>query len=264
MKLALCVATMQPGVSIINSFDAMRVGIDEIIDKTAQFPGEISTWTTHAQNLMPVYIQRNTAESNLGVVKSYQQLFLSSVVDEDILVYTHDDVIMRERGWDARLTKEFEDQHVGVVGFGGAKRHGSPDLYKVPYRLQQLARSGYLSNVDDADDHGTRFTEATDVAVLDGFVLAVRRELLVRAGGWPDIPGGFHTYDYAICALAHRYGYRVRVVGIRAHHCGGRTSTTQEYQQWAEKKGMSDQTAHEKAHRWFYENYRDVLPWVCE
>lgn len=204
-------------------------------------------------------IRRNTADDNLGVVDSYTWLWEHTI--EPLLAFVHDDVICRERGWDARVVREFEDPSVGVVGFGGAFRHGTPDLYKTPYRLQQLGRFGYLSNTDDAETHGERFEGATDVAVLDGFALVVRRELLDRIGGWPPVVGGFHCYDYAICCAARRYGYRVRCVGIRCHHLGGRTSTTPQYQEWSAKRGISDQQVHELSHRWIYDEYRDVLPY---
>lgn len=175
----------------------------------------------------------------------------------DILAFLHDDTIIREPGWAVRVLKEFVDPTVGVVGFGGALVHGSHDLYKVPYRLQNLGRSLYLSNVDDAEVHGERFEEACDVAVLDGFALVVRRELLSRAGGWPVAegalgPGGYIAYDYWLCAIAHRLGYRCRVVGVRCQHLGGRTSVA--------LNRRAEGAEYERAHRWIFEQFRDVLP----
>jgi len=209
-----------------------------------------------------ILLRRNTPEDNLGLVASYQWLYEHT--EADILVYAHDDVEMHEVGWDQRIVKEFADPHVGVVGLGGGLIHGSDDLYKRPYQLQQLARFEYLSNTDDAEAHGTRFTGSREAAVLDGFVLVVRRSLLDRAGGWPVSHLRFHNYDYWICCIAHRLHYTVRVVGISSKHLGGRTSTTQAYQEWAARQGMTDQQDHEHAHRWLYDNFRDVLPWRVE
>lgn len=244
MKLAVCTATM---------------------DKPSDpCPDTLRSVYESATTSLEFIRQHNTVAENLGVVRSYQKMYEQAREKGfDILAYIHDDVYIREKGWDERVLKEFEDESVGVVGFGGAIRHGADDLYKTPYVLQQLARFGYLSNVDDAEVHGQRFTLSSDVAVLDGFCLIIRRSLLDRAGGWPSVAGNFHCYDYAICALAHRYGYRVRVVGIRCHHTGGRTSTTAEYQEWAKKSGMSDAKVHEESHRWFYNEFRDVMPWRC-
>lgn len=241
--MSLCVATMRPEPPL----------------------GEIGSWLATREDKWKAIALRtvyNTAERNLGVIGSYQYLYETS--EEDILCYAHDDVKMYERGWDTRVLNEFKNPSVGVVGFGGGLQHGTGELYRAPYRLQQLARSGYRSNVSDAETHGERFEGSCDVAVLDGFVLAVRRSLLERCGGWPGIPGGFHCYDYAICALAHRWNLRVRLVGVRCLHLGGRTSTTPEYQKWAEGRGVTDVETHEQSHRWFYDNFRDVLPWRCE
>jgi len=110
--------------------------------------------------------------------------------------------------------------------------------------------------------HGTRFTGEMDVAVLDGFALIVRRELLDKMGGWrPDIWPPHHVYDYRVCCEAHRHGYVVRLVGVRCHHLGGRTATTSEYQEWCKTtKWGSDVAMHEEGHRLLYLEYGDVLP----
>ena len=251
MKLTLCIATMRPREGIV----------PDTVMSLVQ--------TATQRDDMPVLWHWNTPEHNDGVVGSYNAMYRESTqypyADSEILAYIHDDVWIREEGWDERVLKEFEDPTIGVVGFGGARHHGSPDLYKIPYKLQQLARFDYYSNVDDAETHGTRFADVCDVAVLDGFSVIVRRELLDRAGGWPNIPGGFHNYDYAICGLAHRFNYRVRCIGIRCHHEGGKTSTTPQYQEWAAReKGMTDQAIHEASHEWFYDEFRDVMPWSCQ
>lgn len=225
-----------------------------------KIPDPLLSFTkTSTTGLMPgsILLRRNTPEDNLGVSRSYQWLYERTKAD--ILAYIHDDVICWEFGWDARVMEEFEDPGIGVLGFGGALWHGTDDLYKTPYKLTQLARRYYFSNVDDAETHGKRFEGARDVAVLDGFCLVVRRALLDRCGGWPRSLQ-FHCYDYAICALARRFGYRIRLVGVRCHHLGGRTSTTPEYQKWASDQGVSDQQIHEESHRWFYQEFRDVMP----
>jgi cellulose synthase/poly-beta-1,6-N-acetylglucosamine synthase-like glycosyltransferase len=232
MNLVICAATLQ---------DRMPADLQGIIDKA---------WTRPA-----VQVRYNTPESNLGVVGSYQRLYELST--GDILFYVHDDVIIHEDGWDMRFLQEFTDPAVGIVGFGGALCHGDPNIYKTPYRLQQLGRFDYRSNVDDAETHGMRFTGSCDVAVLDGYTLGVRRSLLDGIGGWKLLINAridFIAYDYALCALAHRHGYRIRLLGISCHHRGGATSV---------RMNIDRRTEYEYSHRWLYDNFRDVLPWQC-
>lgn len=219
----------------------------------------------------------DNSTTNRGLVQSYQDAYTGNPQGlrhaPALLAYVHDDVEIKEERWAHRVRQEFKhDPTVGLVGFGGAKQHGAADIYKTPYVLQQLGRTGYLSNVDDAETHGQRFAEATDVAVLDGFVLIVRRDVLDRAwlrtdpsfyGGWPTKHLRFHCYDYYLCCMARRLGYRIRVDGVRCHHHGGRTSTTKEYQEWLAEKGMTDVEDHQQSHRWIYEEFQDVLPWRC-
>lgn len=222
----------------------------------------VDSWLKTQEVPVAFRVIDNSVE-NRGLLASYQEAYTDTT--EDIIAHIHDDVSIYEPGWADRVLKEFEDPTVGIVGFGGALRHGTRDLYKRPYQLTQLARDGYLSNTTDAEFHGRRFGGACDVAVLDGFSLIVRRELLDRCGGWkPDEWPPHHLYDYRICAEAHRHGYRVRLVGISCQHHGGRTATTPAYMQWAEQtKWGSDANMHRIGHRMFWEQYADVMPWRC-
>lgn len=180
---------------------------------------------------------------------------------DSILAYIHDDVAIYEPDWDLRVLKEFDDPTVAVVGFGGGTGLGTPGIYKTPYRLQQLARSCYASNVRDAEVHGERFTGERDVAVLDGFSLIIRRSFLDEIGGWPTKDLTFHMYDAFIGCMARRYGYRVRLVGIDCHHFGGRTSTRPGYNDWLKTKyGKTDVDIHSGAHEYCYREFRDLLP----
>lgn len=210
-----------------------------------------------------IEVRKNTPEDNLGVTGSLQWLYENTTAP--IIAYLHSDVEIFEQGWDERVLREFDDPKVGLVGFGGGLQHGSKDIYRTPYRLTQLARGSYLSNVTDAEHHGQRFTEACDVAVLDGFCLVVRRTLLDRAGGWPVASLPFHCYDYWAAVTAHRHDCRVRLVGVKCQHWGGATSTTPTAQDhWQRSLGKTDAQIHEESHRWIYDYARGYLPWRCE
>lgn len=189
----------------------------------------------------------------MGVLESLQYGYESSRAP--LLAYIHDDVICREPEWLDRVLAAFEDVAVGVVGFGGAVSHGASNIYRIPYDFRQLGRSGYMSNVDDAEVHGERFRGERDVAVIDGFALVIRRHILDHTHGWPlDTPIGYVGYDYWACCIAHEMGFKVRMVGIRCHHHGGQSSVGVP----PEFRGDFD-----AAHKYIYERFPSVLPWTC-
>jgi len=212
----------------------------------------------------------NTPDDNLGVTGSLQWLYEHTTAP--VIAFLHSDLEIFESGWDERVLRDFDDPAVGVVGFGGALQLGEDDIYKTPYRLQQLRRIDYRSNTRDAETHGERFIGACDVATLDGFALIVRRELLdgwrnlfdkrlAYSRGWPVSRYPFHNYDNALCIEAHRQGLRVRLVGIDCQHHGGATSTSPEGQAHWQQMGTTDAEIHEQSHRYLYEDGRGILPW---
>jgi hypothetical protein len=196
-------------------------------------------------------------DGTAGILSAYQRA-VKGCEDSDILAYLHDDCRIDDPGWVGKVAREFFDPQVGLVGFGGALEHGTAGLYRDPYDYRQLGRAHFLSNMEDAEVHGKRFTGSCDVAVLDGFALIVRRKILEKMGGWPlDTPINYSLYDYLLSCETHRQGYRIRLVGVACKHYGGRTSV-------ALGRAAGQGEAHELAHRWLYDNYRDVLPWRCK
>ena len=197
-----------------------------------------------------------------------------------IIACLHDDLLIRDLHWVARVVEIFRRYpQVGLVGFGGATGLGDPDLYKKPYAPEQLARRGFVSNLDDAEAHGQRGLVPQRVACLDGFSLIGRREFLegytVQAeAGYPahDRPWTVldslgmrhHFYDGALGCLARRYGWETWFVPIRCHHFGGRTAVGDpQYQTWAQTQvAGGDHGFWQHAHRIGYDAFRDVLPFT--
>lgn len=200
--------------------------------------------------IVPVFVERGF----YGILPAFQSGF-EAAHDFDVLAYLHDDFLIREPDWHNRVLAEFDDPSIGLVGFVGALGHGAHDIYKSPYRLEQLARFDVFSNLEDAEAHGKRFSGSREVAVLDGLALIVRRELLEKAGGWPIGKIRFHCYDYWLCCMAHRLRYKIRMVGVACKHLGGRTSV---------EMNMDDGKNHGPAHEYIYNEFKDVLPWVCK
>ena len=234
---------------------------------------------------------RTDGEPHLGVVPAFAQGMTAALATPaQIICCLHDDVLIEEDGWDARIVEWFE-QHpaCGLAGFGGGRGLGAADIYQVPYDPMQLARQDFISNMRDAEAHGRRVTEATRVRCLDGFSQVGRREYwqhchvtklrqLGRSNrlAAPDAPNLFqrladlgvvhHAYDAALGCYAARMGWQTWMLPVACHHFGGRTAVAdQDYHRWA--KGQhpdGDQGFWQRAHKLVYEEFRDQLPLHAE
>lgn len=193
--------------------------------------------------------------------EAYQRLLEDS--DSEFTIFVHDDVTILEDGWRDRIVAVF-DAHPDcvVVGLGGAPRLGHPDLYKKPYDIWNMARSGYASNQSDWQTHGAREQGTRRVAVVDAFVLAVRTAWLKAIGGWPVAHLTHHCLDLWICLEAARRGKEVWMTGVECTHHGGGSSTKPIYREAKWLKGGSLASDHQEPHRWLFDEYRDALPMV--
>lgn len=188
----------------------------------------------------------------LTIIEAYQKCYEQMRKDAEVLGFLHDDLMIFEENWDLRVLRQFEDPKVGVVGFGGAYGHGHPYLYKGEFQIPLLARQGFISNMKSAEQHGTRFTGDTDVAILDGFALFIRRACLDQIGGWAGHgPISYYLYAEMACAEARRRGWKIRMCGVKCEHKGGASS------------GMKQDQVFdfEGEHRYLYETYKESLPW---
>lgn len=205
---------------------------------------------------------------NVGLVPAMHAVY-EKYKDHDIIAYVHNDVslapspnegMVANPNWRERVLAEFENPNVAIVGFGGATGIGVDDIYKTRYQINQLQRINYASNQTDWDTHGAFEDGSREVAVLDGFFLAIRTSFLKQIGGFKSLPMNFHGYDLAICLLAIRHGYLVKMVGINCTHHGGGTSTTPDYKKWCLENGTTMEREHEEPHLFLYNEFRDMLP----
>lgn len=193
--------------------------------------------------------------------------------EEHLIAYLHDDLIVLERNWDARVCTTFiSDPDAVLAGFSGTKGLGHSDIYKEPYHLTQLSRQGpLLSNLYlHAEFHGERTTETQPVAFVDGFSLILRQSFLDVIDGWSWWPKEcvHHAYDYGIACQAKRSGGSVWLVPVDCDHGvqdpvnHGRsagTSGSNHYQKLAATYG-GDAAVHAASHRFVYDEFKDVLP----
>lgn len=207
----------------------------------------VETWQKTASRHYPeVYAV------DMDVMEAHQYLYEHTL--EPIIASIHDDVKIYEKDWDLRVLKEFDDPTVGLVGFAGAMGHGKPQLYNEPFRISNLVRMDFLSNLRNAEDHGYRFAGETTVAVLDGLALFIRRTVLDKWGGWPvNTPLGYWMYAEGLCCETRRQGYKIRLVGVDCEHLSGKTASM-----------VQVKDDYEKAHIYFAEHNCDVMPYYVE
>ncbi len=211
----------------------------------------------------------------LGVVPAFclgLQAVIHRAGPKDVIACLHDDVEIFEQDWDLRVLEHF-DAHPNTVlaGFFGATGLGDPEIYKKPYDPMQLARYDCWSNMDDAEAHGSRSTEAKRVVVLDGFSQIMSRDFALFAAEALQGTGvTHHFYDGMLGCLAAEYSdmfidedeKEVWMIPVSCHHAGGQTAVGDAgYQAWAKTKiEGGDQGFWEEAHKAGYNRFRHVLP----
>ncbi len=202
----------------------------------------------------------DNSENRKTPCECYQEILDSCTAD--ILVMLHADVTIHDPEWLNRIMMLFENPECVAVGPGGAIGLGTPDLYRKPFRIQNMIRIGYASNQDDWQVHGGHFTGNRRVAVLEQFCMAVRVEWLRNRGGWPVGHCNHHMLDAFIACEAARDDKEVWQCGFSVLHSGGAASTSPIYREAKWLHGGSLVTDHIAPHRWIFSRYPDVLPIV--
>lgn len=196
-------------------------------------------------------------EENVGVMPALNQAWRVLKDSTDYIFYTHNDVLIHEKNWDDKLVRVLSElPGCGVAGFYGAKGIGTHDIYRTPYYMHQLVRVENVSACHrmDAAIHGFRppSGETERVAVMDGFSLIVKTELLNELDGFDRNYPVHHNYDNDICLESLDKGYNNYVIAMDAEHLGGRTDVGED---WASKFGKSKAEIHQEAHPVLYNKW---------
>lgn len=234
--------------------------IDEIVivdnGSTERFEDTFKKEFPHVDKLNLIVIRN---EQNLGVRPALNQIFKKAT--GDIVVFTHNDVEIYEKGWDEKIRAAFSvHTNAGIIGAYGAKGIGDSNIYQVPYVMQQLARQSCVSNARmDRGIHGFRNlqNDFENVAVFDGFFMAIKKELLEKTQGFSDILPIHHSYDNLICIQSLENGYENILLSLDITHVGGQTDVKED---WVKGTGKSKADIHADAHPPLYEYGRGLLP----
>ncbi len=188
----------------------------------------------------------------------YQKALVST--GSDIIIYAHDDLTIHEPDWLSRALEPFNNPQTVAVGLGGADKLANSILYKQPFYIQNMARSGYNSNQDDAEVHGGRVDGTRKVAVLDAFFMAVNTRFLEWCDGWPTEHLTHHCLDLWLACMAARCGYDTWMVGVPCFHAGRGTSIKKQYKDAKWLQGGTLDMDHYLPHKWIAHEFMDVLP----
>jgi len=204
-------------------------------------------------------------ESNIGLVKSYQQAYENC--ETELLAITHNDVFIFEKDWDKRVIKMFEE-HPEIGGIG---LFGSAGCGPVGERIQDVKYAGQMagiSNMLEAEVHGMRMDKDWQyVSIFDGFMMIFRMDMLKKAGGFDQRYKYHHIYDRDASLESLRQGYKNIVMNIPCHHLSGLTANRSDYQEWIKKlqgREDGDMFTHDENSKIFKEKFKDVLPLYIE
>lgn len=229
----------------------------------------------------------------MGVVPAFAygvHLAMTAYPLTEVIAVLHDDCILQEEGWDRLVIDHFAaHQGCGLAGFGGAWGLGDEQAGQGEYRPTWLVRRGFMSNMKDAEVHGTRVTEPRKIAVLDGFSLIFRRRLL-QGLPRPPLPDVYlptlmtrglhlfsllqqwgvmhHAYDAAMGAFCKQLGWECWLLPVQCWHMGGQTAVGDAgYTEWARGQtvdGKGDQRFWEEAHGIVWTKLGHLLPFEVE
>ena len=263
------------GIPVLNQFDETARCLKQIHKTASNFEkiylvdngstpdtiSQLEEFNLDSEILNKLVVIRN--EKNLGVRPALNQIW--EACKEDVIVFTHNDVEFFEKNWDLKVLKAFEEnENAGIIGAYGAKGIGTFDIYKTPYKMHQLARNGNVSNCRmDKEVHGFRNleNEFENVAVFDGFFMAIKKELLDKTKGFSDILPSHHNYDNLICIQSLENKYENIVISLDLNHLGGRTDVGED---WTKEMGKTKQQIHIDAHPPLWEYGKGKLPIIIE
>src|SRR5258708_18951050 len=119
---------------------------------TGNHEAAVESWVDTACKPWPVIVDAATKGEAAGFLTKCDASWRAT--DATIIGYLHSDLYIMEHGWDQRVLAAFGDPQVAVVGFVGATRLGTDDIYRVPYDYRQLARGDVWSALSDWSSHG--------------------------------------------------------------------------------------------------------------
>jgi len=154
--------------------------LEIIVPSTGNHDEAIKSWIEHGATVpADLKILNCISGPGAGFLAKLQKGYEES--SADLLAYFHSDLYLHEEGWDQRVLRSLKMKPSESLASAEVSDWGLLICTKIPYRLQQLARFDFVSNLKDAEVHGRRNRNEEDIAVvialLSSFVAACLLEL---------------------------------------------------------------------------------------
>lgn len=219
------------------------------------------------------YVKLVIPDCSLSLPAVYNRAW--ELTKTEFVAFLHNDVIVLEKGWDAKVEKYAGDP-IGIIGFAGSIGLGSSDIYKTPFRNDQLVRIGFHWNFNSPDlrkyvdelgapycneswlrAHGSCLsTEWLQIASVDGLAIIANRKLL-EAGGF-DEEYLFHGFDDDMCMKALDMGKANIILDVGYFHggCGGDAG----HREMLKVHNKEESQLHDAGCLRLYNKWRHLLP----
>jgi GT2 family glycosyltransferase len=268
MKMTLGIPILnqhQLTVDCLKLLEKNAFGIDEVIlidnSTESDFLAFKGLQEVDSRLLNKMKVIRNSA--NVGAIESLNQIWKNAT--GEIIFFLHNDTQVFEKDYDLKIKKTFENiPEAGIVGCYGAKGFCTQDIFQVPYQMGQLARNNNVSNcLMNKQVHGFRNLAVPyeNIAVLDGFMMVIKKELIDKTDGFGKILFWHHNQDNLICVQSLQLGYENIVIDFKAAHIGGQTDVKEN---WTEGTGKTKSEIHSESHIPMYKYLKGVAPIFIE
>lgn len=134
----------------------------------------------------------------------------------DILCFMHEDVVFLTQDWGQNIIEHFKRNNIGALGVAGSHYIGTEldwrfcrflyvSLLQGYYTCEPTPQYGIIYSPDKCEDN----KKLTQVAILDGVFICIKKETFNQIH-WDSIHfHGFHLYDSDICMQINQIGLNI-------------------------------------------------------
>ena len=166
--------------------------------------------STHSINEMQGYVDtlQNTCgcENEIYFIENKEGVGLSQLyedmtmkINDSVIVFIHDDIVILNKGWGKELLRMFnEHKDYGIIGVAGTKKFTDScvwwedNKYCYGQVLHEKDGKQFLTCFSDLYNH-----DLEEVCVIDGVFMAIAQNRL--GAGFDKNVSGFHFYDINFC-----------------------------------------------------------------